>query len=304
MSDLNLSQLQAFALVAELGSFSAAADRLGISQPAVSGQIKQLERRCGVRLVERIGRRAAPTAAGLELLSHRASIAAAIDGALDAMTRYATEPAGRVRLGAGATACIHLLPPVLGRLRKQFPALTVTVSTGNTDHFAAAVEDNTMDLALVTLPVERRSLVTMPVLDEAFMAVFPNAMLPTEGRLTPRILAQAPLILFESGANTRKIIDQWFGQAGLAPRPVMELGSVEAIKEMVAAGLGCSILPSMAVTGKAGRKTLCVRPLSPPLSRGLALILRKDKPLNKGLRQVVQSITAHAKTVAGFGSPP
>jgi DNA-binding transcriptional LysR family regulator len=297
MQDLNLAHLHAFALVAELGSFSAAADRLGVSQPAISAQVKQLERRCGVRLLERVGRRAAPTPAGAELLRWRQAIDGAIEGALEAVAEYCTETRGQVRLGSGATAAIHLLPPVLGTLRRQFPELAVVVSTGNTADFIPAVESNAIDVALVTLPVpERGSLTVMPVAREDFVAVAPPGVLPDRGKATPRRLARLPLILFEPGANTRVLIDRWFRQAGLTPKPVMELGSVEAIKEMVAAGLGCSVLPAMAVTGKARRADLVVRPLAPGLGRELALALRKDKPLSKALNQVVQAITRHAST--------
>lgn len=297
MHDLNLAHLHAFALVAELGSFSAAADRLGVSQPAISAQVKQLERRCGVRLLERVGRRTAPTAAGAELLRWHDTIEGAIDGALDAVSQYCTGTRGHVRLGAGATATIHLLPAVLGGLRRQFPDLSVVVSTGNTADFVTAVENNALDLALVTLPIpERSGLAVMPVTEEAFVAVGPPGLLPARRRATPRALARLPLILFEPGANTRVLIDDWFRRAELSPRPVMELGSVEAIKEMVAAGLGCSILPAMAVTGKAGRDDLSVQSLAPALGRRLALALRKDKPLSKALNQVVQAILRHAET--------
>src|SRR5271156_1820858 len=106
MRALNLDQLAAFAAVVELGSFSAAAARLNLTQPAISFQIRQLERRLGLRLVERIGRRARPTAAGLDLLPHIRQIDAAVAGAIKAMTYHTQGIAGRVRLGTGATACI------------------------------------------------------------------------------------------------------------------------------------------------------------------------------------------------------
>jgi DNA-binding transcriptional LysR family regulator len=260
-----------------------------------------------VRLLERVGRRAKPTAAGAELLRRRPAIDGAIENALEAVAQYSTETRGQVRLGAGATATIHLLPPVLGALRRQFPDLSVLVSTGNTADFVGAVENNSMDLALVTLPIpERASLVVTPVAREAFVAVAPPGWLPDRGKAGPRTLARLPLILFEPGANTRWLIDQWFQRMEHAVRPVMELGSVEAIKEMVAAGLGCSILPAMAVSGKARRDDLAVCPLKPALSRQLALVLRRDKPLNRALSQVLQAITAYSASAgasAGAAAP-
>lgn|GEM_PF-7026184 len=92
--------------------------------------------------------------------------------------------------------------------------------------------------------------------------------------------------MFEPGARTRELVDAWFADAGLRPRPAMELGSTEAMKEIVAAGLGCAILPGMAVPEGRGRHGLKVRSLSPRVSRTLAVVLRGDKPLNRGLGQL------------------
>src|SRR5205809_5785263 len=119
MRNINLDQLETFAAVIELGSFSAAAQRLNLTQPAVSFQIRQLERRLGLRLIERVGRRALPTVAGRELLPHIGHIDDALAAAFTAIGPYAQGVAGRVRLGTGATACIYLLPPVLRDLRRR-----------------------------------------------------------------------------------------------------------------------------------------------------------------------------------------
>jgi DNA-binding transcriptional LysR family regulator len=235
---LNLDQLKSFGLVIETGSFSAAADRLGVSQPAVSLQIRQLERRLGVRLVERVGKRARATPAGMELLRHTHHIETAVDNAIDALADHASGVTGRVRLGTGATACLYFLPGVLRALREAFPALSVVVSTGNTDDHVRKVEENSLDLALVTLPAAGRSLTVMPVLDDAFVAIGRHDLAPLKARVAPADLGALPLVLFEPAANTRKLVDRWFVAEGLQPRPVMELGSVEAMKEMVAAGVG------------------------------------------------------------------
>src|SRR5687767_7432616 len=158
MRGLKLDHLQTFHDVVELGSFSAAAERLNLTQPAVSLQMRQLERQLGVQLIERIARRATPTAAGLALLDHIRRIEAAVGDAVEAMAEHATGTTGRVRLGTGATACIYLLPPTLRALRTKYPGLGIVVSTGNSQATIKAVEDNTIDVALVTAPVSGRSL--------------------------------------------------------------------------------------------------------------------------------------------------
>lgn len=293
---LNLDQLRSFALVIETGSFSAAADRLGISQPAVSLQVRQLERRLAVRLIERVGKRAKPTPAGMELLRHAQHIETAVENAVDALADHASGVTGRVRLGTGATACLHFLPAVLRTLREQFPALSVVVSTGNTEDQARKVEENSLDLALVTLPAAGRSLAAMPVLQDEFVAIGRASVEPLKARVTPADLGALPLVLFEPAANTRKLVDRWFAAGGLQPQPVMELGSVEAMKEMVAAGLGYAIVPGMSMTGRGAHPELKTSRLNPRMHRTLAVVVRRDKPVNKALRVVLDAIVAAGKT--------
>lgn len=289
---LNLDQLRSFGLVVETGSFSAAAERLGLSQPAVSLQLRQLERRLGVRLVERVGKRAQPTPAGIELLRHAPHIEAAVENAIDALEGHARSVTGRVRLGTGATACLYFLPAVLRGLREHFPELGIVVSTGNTDDQVRKVEENSIDLALVALPAAGRALSVTPVLDDAFVAIGRSDLAPLKARVGPADLAGLPLVLFEPAANTRKLVDRWFAAEGLQPRPVMELGSVEAMKEMVAAGLGYGIVPRMAMTGRGAHPELKTSRLAPRMHRTLGLVVRRDKPLGKGLRAVVDAILA------------
>jgi len=289
MRGLNVDQLRTFAEVVEHQSFSAAAARLGVSQPAVSLQMRQLEKRFGVRLIERVGRRAAPTAAGVEFLTHARAVEAALDAAMEAMAPHAKGAAGRVRLGTGATACIYLLPPMLRDLRQRFPSLDIMVSTGNTPDMVRAVEENRIDVAFVTLPAAGRMLDVRPVLDDEFVLVAPRGMrLPRE--ITAAELARLPLVQYEPGANTRRVVDEWAMRAGQALKPIMGLGSVEAMKELTGAGLGACVLPRMALRGR--REPFAVRHLKPRLYRKLALVIRRDKPLTKALREMVRAISA------------
>jgi DNA-binding transcriptional LysR family regulator len=295
--NLNLEQLKTYALVVESGSFSGAADRLGISQPAVSLQIKELERRLGVKLLERVARKATPTAAGLDLMAHIARLQLAVDDVFSSMAGHSTTVSGRVSIGCGATVCLYFLPALLGALRARFPALSVTVITGNTSEIVKAVENNTLDAALVTLPVKSRALDCTPLLEDEFVAIAPKNG-PAMRRVTPQLMAGKPLILFEPGANTRVLADQWLREAGLTVQPVMELGSIEATKAMVAAGLGWSIVPAMAVSGAGEHAGLAVSPLHPRLYRSLAVVLRRDKPVNKALRQVLLAMQERAAQFA------
>jgi DNA-binding transcriptional LysR family regulator len=290
MRALNPDHLRTFVEVVEHGSFSAAAQRLSLTQPAVSQHVRELERRLGVRVIERAGKRAQPTAAGEELLRHARQIEAALGQACAAMASHRDEVIGRVRLGTGATACIYLLPTVLRRLHQRFPRVEIVVKTGNTPDILRSLEDNALDVALVTLPAPGRTFDVTPVIDDELVALF-----PAEGRrppqvATPSFLSERPVVLYEPGGKARRVIDDWFLRAGLSLRPVMELGSVEAIKRLVAAGLGCAVLPRIAVVGSGRSGQLRVRPLSPRLHRTLGIVVRRDKLMDRGLREMIRAL--------------
>ncbi|PWC33690.1 LysR family transcriptional regulator [Azospirillum sp. TSO35-2] len=291
MRGLNLDQLVTFATVVEHGGFTEAATRLGLTQPAVSMQIRNLEERFGVRLVERVGKRALPTAAGRDLLPFIRRLRDEVAAATASMGLHRAGQVGRVRIGTGATACIYRLPPILTALRTAHPGLEIIVVTGNTPDILDAVEAGSLDLALVTLPAGRAGLSIEPVCTEELVAVDARGDGPAaETGITPAELADGALILYERGGTMRAVIDGWFLAGGTQPRPAMELGNVEAIKNLVASGLGRSILPAVTVQGGGDRDRFAVRPLEPPLVRTLGLALRRDKVPDPGVRAMVRAI--------------
>lgn len=290
MTTLNLGNLATFRLVVQRGSFSAAADVLGISQPAVSLQIRQLEQFLQTRLIERTGRGIKATAAGLALLSHGERIEQVVDEAIRSVSEFNREVSGTITLGTGATACIHLLPPLLQQLRNDYPLLKVGVTTGNTLDIVRAIEENRLDMGLVTLPVSGRALDVMPVMNEEFVFIVSQDQPGAWDVLTPEVLHAQPLIAFESGSGTRTLIDGWFEACGIAIAPVMQLGSIEAIKRMVRAGLGYSIVPRMAVENSADREGLSVHSLTPVVQRQLAVVMRQDKILSKGISAIIRML--------------
>lgn len=290
MGALDLDQLHTFVRVVECGSFSRAAQRLGITQPAVSLRLRQLENRLGVTLLERVGRQVRPTAAGAELLVHAARIEDAVAVAVDSLAHYAEGTAGRVRLGTGETACVYLLPPVLRALRGRFPALDLIVHTGNTDNLLHLLVENRIDLGLLTMPIPGRAFEVAPVRQDEFVLVAAADAAAPPARTTAAALASRPLVLFDPGGNTRRLVDRWFAAAGHTVKPVMELGSVAAIKELVGAGLGYAILPRMALPAR-GDGRLTARSLTPPLHRTIAVVLRRDKPRTRALSAVIDALT-------------
>lgn len=275
---MNPAHVRTLAEIARRGSFSRAAHALGLSQPAVSHHVRHLETSTGQRLLERVGRRAFPTSAGEILLAHAARAFGELEAARERLARLRGVVAGRVRVGTGATAATYLLPPLLGRLRARHPDLELSVVTGNSADMAAAVAAGDLDVAIVTLPAGGRGLVVAPVLVDPLVAIAPPATARRRAPLTPESLGRQPLILYERGGTIRRVIDGWFRAGGVAPRVAMELGNGEAIKRLVAAGLGFSVVPAMAVAEERRRRTLTTAALAPSLARRLGVIRRRHEP--------------------------
>lgn len=284
-----LRQLRTFLAVLDSGSVSEAARQLQLTQPAASQQLRQLERRLGARLLERAGGTVRATAAGNAIVPAARRAQAAVADAVAAAAEHRTGAAAEVRLGTGATACIHLLPPGLTTLRQRMPGLSVTIMTGNTPDILRRLEAGELDIALITLgPSLGRSLTSVRLIADPLMAVLPAALVPGTTRLSPVQLARLPLVLYEAGGSTRTLIKSWFRRAGLTPRPVMELGSVEAIKALVAGGLGASILPRLALRDLP--PDTAIRPLRPVLTRQLGYVLRREKIMDRGMRAIVEAL--------------
>ncbi len=290
MRDLKLEQLHTFLDVIELGSFTAAADRIGITQPAVSLQIRQLERKLGLRLIERVGKTVRPTQAGKVLCDHARRIGGDVELALNEMAGFSTNNAGHVRLGTGATACIHLLPPIFRTLKEKLPSLQITVKTGDTRDILKELEENILDIGFVTLPVTGRMFSVTTILKDEFVFVSAANRKLSQTALAADDIKELPLILYEAGGHTRTLVDDWLTRAGVTVDPVMDLGSVEAIKGLVSAGLGSAILPRSGVGDDSNQAGLSVRSLSPRLERELAVVIRNDKPRHKGLREMEMAL--------------
>jgi DNA-binding transcriptional LysR family regulator len=294
MLEPSLRQLRTLLAVIETGGVTAAAHQLGITQPAASQQLRGLERSLGVRLLDRAGGRSFPTAAGQVMLQPtRRALAAVADARAAAGFRAGN--VGRVRIGTGATACIYLLLAVLAAAKRRMPGLEVIVATGNTAVMVEQVEAGDLDLAVVTLPtLASKALCVTPLLTDPFVALIPEFMTPAAApagdTVDPAMLAAMPPILYEPGGSTRLLIDGWFRGAGLTVSPVMQLDSVEAIKVLVGGGAGASVLPALALP--APMPGAVTRSLRPAAQRELAIVLRWEKIVDRGLRIMLDALAS------------
>jgi DNA-binding transcriptional LysR family regulator len=273
---LNLDQLRTLLTVIESGSFSAAARKLHLSQPAVSVQIRELERRFAVKLIERFGKQAHATPPGRDLAEAAEQIFKACDGAEAAMRRYRDGWIGRVRIGTTITAQMYLLPPVLRRVSQEHPGVDLHVRNLPTGESIAAILQNEIDLAIVTLPVDEAQVTVTPLRSENMVAVYASGTHNLPDTTTPETVLQHPLVLEHVNAGVYHLVMNWLAEHGATPRVRMHLGTIEAVKSAVASGLGMSIVPEMAAGWH--ESDLVVRPLQPPLVRTLALVEHHSKP--------------------------
>jgi DNA-binding transcriptional LysR family regulator len=301
MRSINPDHLRTIAEVIAQGSFTRAAKRLNLAQPTVSLQVRELETRVGVRLVERLGKRAFATAAGRELIEHGKRIAEETERLVAAMRRHRDGWLGQVRVGSSTTALIYHLPPVLQALRTDHPNIELVVTTGTTSGVVERIVRNEIDLGVVSLPLSERLLDVVPLKREPLVAIFSARVPRLPARVTPQFLLQHPLLLEFARAQVRALIIEWLSAGGTEPRPAMELDNLEAVKRMVASGLGASIVPAAAISRAELDGGLTARPLKPVLTRTLALVQRRDKPVDAALQAVRAALLSLSEPAAREG---
>ena len=284
MRSLNLDQLRTLVEVIELGSFSAAARQLNLTQPAVSLQIRDIEQRFGVRLVERMGRRAHATAPGRELVEHARRIFRECNSATSAMRRFREGWIGRVHVGTTLTALTYSLPSILRRLREKYPGIELLVTNMPTRDTVENIIANRLDLGLVTLPVEDARLRVTPLRPETLMAILPASTPDIPREITPEYAARQSLVLEHVRGAVNQLIMQWLSDHLPLTRTPMHIGTVEAMKRVVGLGLGMSFVPNVAVAEPV--PDVVVRPLKPAVPCSLGLVEHRSKANDPALEIV------------------
>lgn len=253
---MDTRQLDMFRTVAEEGAFTAAAQRLHISQSAVSRQLKLLEEELGTLLFHRTGRGVTLTREGEMLLTAANRIAFEMQEVVSQISETKELQRGLLSIGGGMTVCLYILPKLLRKFRTQYKEVDLRVTTGTTANVLQMLRNREIELALLTLPIIAADLEIIPVLKEEMVVVTAGKNpLTRERTVDARALGRQPLILFESGSNTRKVVDEFLLREGVPSNVIMETENVEIIKTMVASGLGATIIPFAAIAHevKSGR---------------------------------------------------
>ena len=282
---LTFRQLETFATVARLGSFSRAAEALHLTQPAVSIQVWQITETIGLPLFEQSGREIRLTAAGQELLRTARELDDSwnrFESAVDALKGLKK---GRLRVALVTTAK-YFLPRMLGAFCQRYPDIEIELEVANRARIIERLRANEDDLYIMSFPPEELDVVATPFLDNPLVVVAPAAYPLPAGPLSLADLAPHPFLLRETGSGTRKAVDRHLAANGLTLKVKLALGSNEAIRDLVASGMGLAIL-SRHVLGEH------------PEQEGLRILEVAGFPLQQPwsvvhLRQKILSLPAHA----------
>lgn len=262
MAQLEISHLQTFVTVADLGSITRAAGRLACVQSNVTARVRQLEEYLGERVFVRSRRGVALTEAGARLYPKARDILDRV-GALRA-PESALAASGNLRLGVVETVATLDLPGILARLRDTYPDLSVELSTGTTQELLRSVRDLKRDVAIVSGPAGDKAIAGFAVRTDQLVLVYSAAA------DTPDIRRNQPapaLYVYKAGCAFRAALEGWLGSLNAAPAAVNELGTLDGILAHVAAGNGCTALPGRILTSHQLRGTLATRPIPGPFGK-------------------------------------
>ena len=281
-STLDSRQIRAFVALARTGSFTRTGRELHLSQSAVSHSLKALEEDLKCRLFERTGRSVRLTSAGEQLLVHAEKIVAEMGLARERLGQLNRWGHGRLQVGVTTTACQYILPGVLREFKESFPHCAVQIEPGDTPTLIELLREGRVDFAIGLEPRDKNAVEFRALfVDELVCAVSPLHPWAEAGQLDRETLSEQRFILYSKNSYAVGLIEDYFRAEKMALPVSMELGSVEAIKELVKLGLGVSILAPWAIRKELEEGSLVAVQLGKKkLRRQWGILLRRSQRLS------------------------
>lgn len=268
-----IKHLKTLVMIAETGSFSSAAERLFITQSAVSMQMKALEEEWRVTLFDRKTRPPVLNARAWTLVPQAKAVVEQYEALQSAAASPSAELIGSIRVGVVPSAATALLPDVMFKLRRSHPGLTILAESGLSSELLFKVAQGQLDAAVVTEPDRMDAGVVSGLVRSEELKLFARDVL--EGADVQMLLSNSPFIRFSSAMGIGRIVDDALRSRGIKVNVIVELDSIEAILRMVRLGLGIAIVPEHSPSRSARRK-LSVRSLAPPLWRNVVMVTRRE----------------------------
>jgi len=294
---MDLRQLEIFVKVAELKSFSKAAQALRLTQPTISEHIRTLEQELGVRLLDRLGRGAEATRAGHLLLSHATRMLQLQRETLQAMDSFQGRLAGDLHVAASTIPGEYVLPALIGRFKEKFPDIVISLLIGDSRAVIDWVIDGRAEVAVVGARLAHRGIEYRELMPDELVVVVPVAH-PWHGKKEIALadLRAEPMLLREQGSGTRAAFESALAQAGQdlsTFRIVGEMGSTQAIKQAVKAGVGVSVISRRAVDEDCRSGLVwCLKIRDLKITRAFHIATHRDRsrsPLAEAFRSFVEA---------------
>jgi DNA-binding transcriptional LysR family regulator len=287
---MDLANLNAFIAIAEMGSFSAAGERLHLTQPAVSKRIAGLEQQLDVRLFDRLGREVSLTEAGRALLPRAYQILNVLDDTRRALTNLTGEVTGRLTLATSHHIGLHRLPPLLRAFTKAYPAVALDIQFLDSEVAYEEILHGRAELAVITLAPEPHALVKAVVVwdDPLDFVAAPEHPLATQANVSLADIARYPAVFPGENTFTHHIVSKLCEAQGLKPNIAMSTNYMETIKMMVSIGLAWSVLPRTMLDEQ-------VTPIPLPgiqLRRQLGYIVHTERTLSNAARAFMALLDA------------
>jgi DNA-binding transcriptional LysR family regulator len=266
-------------------------------QSAISRKISLLEEELGERLFKRMNKRIYLTVAGEVVLRHAHKVFQVLRNAQMEVSDVARLNRGVVRIGAGMTACMYLVPKVLEQFRTLQPNVETRVVSSSTDALLSQIRNNVLDLGVLTLPIAHRDLEAVPFLTEEMVLVTSprHAELANRRVIRASELSRYPLIIFDKHASTRALIDRFFEREKVVPQIAMESETVAIMKPLVQINLGVSILPLPAVIPEARRGELHYLRFREKLTRDIGLVYLKSDYQPRAVEELIELFRAEGQ---------
>jgi DNA-binding transcriptional LysR family regulator len=279
---LDSRQLRAFYVLARTGSFTQAARELHVTQSGVSHAMKALERDVGCRLFDKVGKKFALTQAGEHLLHYASRILQEMVAAREALDQLGKWGRGRLRLGASTTACQHILPAVLREFKESFPEHRITIEPGDTPALVSLLLQQRVDLGLGLEMDREPQLEFHPLfMDELQFIVGAQHPWARAGRVERLEIPRQNYILYNKASITFQLIESYFRHDDMSLKTVIELGSMEAIKELVKLGVGVSVVSPWIARKELEEQSMVALPLGRKrLRRRWGILHRRGKRLS------------------------
>lgn len=287
---LNLYRLWIFMTVVECGGFSAAANKLYLSQPSVSNQVRQLEQSLRTTLIDRSGARIRLTPEGEVLLEYAKRVFLLADEAVAAIRQVSGLQAGSLVAGGSTTVGTYLLPPLLAAFRKHHPSIDVNIYVGNGEQVERRLVDGEIGVAVLAGEPTAPQLVSEPILEDRLILITPPDHPMAEARtVAPGKLAGERFLIREPGSATRGLQEEALETWGLTETGTSEIHGPETIKQAVAAGLGVSLVSEHCVESELAAGELAAINVAPaPEPRPIVLAHRRDRLLGPAEQEFIK----------------